>query len=206
MFRNRFNALTLFDKDGGGSGGNDNPENGNEQDGNPTGSDVKTEAQKGEKLFSQAELDAKIAERLARAEAKQKADAEKARREAETNALKEQEKFKELSESQAQQLTAITAERDAAIAERDAAADTLEKYGKALNKILDTQKTAIPEHVKPLLEKLPLDEQYQWLADNQDKLKVEGVPATPRPDGQGMSEEQRKQAEQQTNSMYRTKF
>ena len=161
---------------------------------------------KAEKTYTQAELDAKVEERLLR-ERKQAADREtKARTEAEAKALAEQGEFKKLSETQAKTLLDLTAERDGLSAERESLKAKADKYEKALNSLLDTHKAAIPEHVKPLLDRLDPVEQLQWIADNGGKVGVNGVPATPKANGQGMSEEQKRAIQQDANRFYRNKL
>jgi hypothetical protein len=162
----------------------------------------------GEKLFSQAELDAIVKDRLKRAEDKAAADSKKAADKAAADAMAEQGKFKELSETQAKQILDLTTERDAVTAERDTFKETAGKYEKALNRLLETYKAGIPEHVKPLLDRLDPVDQLDWISANQESLKGNaqgqiGVPRTPPADGRGLSAAQKEAVQVQTNRFYR---
>lgn len=161
---------------------------------------------KAEKTYTQAELDAKVEERLMR-ERKQASDREaKARAEAEAKALAEQGEFKKLSETQAKQLLDLTTERDTLATQLEEQTANAKKYEKALMSILDAQKAGVPEHVKPLLDKLPIDEQMAWIAANQDKVKPNGVPFTPKADATGLTAAQKEAVQKQTDRYYRRNF
>jgi seryl-tRNA synthetase len=176
------------------------PEPNSTPDANASGSD----AQKADKLFSQAELDAIVKDRLKRAEEKAQSAQAKAQADAAAKALEEQGEFKKLADERAKTVDTLTAEKETLTAQLEDV--TAKKYETALTAILDAQKGSIPEHVRPLLDKLPIDEQMAWIAANQDKIKVSGVPFTPKADGTGLTAQQREAAQKLSDRQYRSRF
>jgi hypothetical protein len=161
----------------------------------------------GDKLFTQADLDRLIDDRLKRERTKAEESAKKAREEAEAKALEEQKEFQKLAE-----------QRAAKVAELEPQAEKAQRFETALLKLLESEKAEVPEHVATLLEKLDPVEQLEWIASNRDKLKpaepgqpepdkTRGVPKTPqRGDARGATEEQKRAAQQQAARFYRNRF
>jgi seryl-tRNA synthetase len=178
------------------------PEPNSTPDANASGSD----AQKADKLFSQAELDAIVKDRLKRAEEKAQSAQAKAQADAAAKALEEQGEFKKLADERAKTVDTLTAEKETLTAQLEDVTAKAKKYETALTAILDAQKGSIPEHVRPLLDKLPIDEQMAWIAANQDKIKVSGVPFTPKADGTGLTAQQREAAQKLSDRQYRSRF
>jgi len=118
----------------------------------------------GEKKFTQAELDYQIGERLKREreanEAKATKDAEAAR----TEALREQSKFKELSETQAQQLTF----KDAEITQLKA---DLEASNGALRSQLEAEREGLPAHIIEVLDTMTEPKQLEYISKHRTQLK-----------------------------------
>lgn len=114
----------------------------------------------------QGELDAIIAERLAREERKRKEAEEKARKEAEERTLQEQGEFKTLAEQRAAELAEARAKLEAAAADKKA----LERYQSALKAQLEAARKDLPAHITALLDKLDPVEQLTWLAENREAL------------------------------------
>lgn len=125
----------------------------------------------------QKDLEAKLKERLEREQAKAAKAAEKARAEAEAKALQEQGEFKKLAEKQAAELESYKAKA----AELEGVSAEAKRLTNALIKYRDAQFTVIPEHIKPLLEKLDVVDQIEWLSANADKLRA--APDDKKPSG-----------------------
>ena len=130
-----------------------------------------------ERAFTQADVDRIVKERIEREKAKGEAAAQKARQAAEAQALAEQGKFKELSESQGKRI----AELEATAQELQAAQGQLKKYQQALAEYRDAQYAGIPDHIKALLEGRDILDQMAWLTANQEKLKPAAPPAEVKP-------------------------
>jgi hypothetical protein len=118
-----------------------------------------------ERRFTQAELDAAIKDRLARAEKKAQEATAKAKAEAEANALKEQGKYKELHEAAA-----------ARVAELEPVKERAERLEAVLAKRWDNEKGNVPDYILPLLEKMPVDERLDYITDNREKWTKSGPP------------------------------
>lgn len=127
------------------------------------------------RVFSQADVDRIVKERLEREQGKATKAAEKARQEAEAKALVEQGDFKALSERQAKRI----AELETAAADLAAAQAQLGKYETALKASLAAQLAGVPEHIQALLGRMDVTEQMEWLSANQDKLKPAQPAAAP---------------------------
>lgn len=130
-----------------------------------------------ERAFTQADVDRIVKERIEREKAKGEAAAQKARQAAEAQALAEQGKFKELSESQGKRIAELEATAD----ELKAAQGQLKKYQQALSEYRDAQYAGIPDHIKALLEGRDILDQMAWLTANQEKLKPAAPPAEVKP-------------------------
>lgn len=140
-----------------------------------------------EKRFTQAELDAKIEDRLKREResAKNKKAEEDAA--AERKRLADDGKLKELSERQANDIVTLTADKETLTTKVTGLEEELGKVKGILEKQLTEQKKALPEPVQKLLNSLPLLDQMNWVAENAEKLgiTVKGVPPTPKGEGTG---------------------
>jgi hypothetical protein len=147
---------------------------GSEQQTPPTAADKKPGAeQSADKLFTQAELDRIISDRLEREEKKRKSAEEKARKDAEEASLKEREDWQKLA-----------AKREAELAEAGqklAALDDLQaKHDAAVSalvKLLERERKDLPKHILSLLDQLDPVAQLEWLAAN--KAEAAAKPASP---------------------------
>ncbi len=140
------------------------------------------------KLFTQAELEKIIAERLDRKQKQADEKAAKDREAAEAAALVEQKKFEELANKRQERITTLEAFEQKA-----------QRYEAALTKLLETQRKSIPEHVISLLDKLDPAEQLEWIATNQSKIvQPSGAPATPKAAGSNTTPEDREIARNET--------
>lgn len=104
---------------------------------------------------------------------KQVDDAEAERKRAEEAALAEQQKFQELADK-----------RQSEIDELRPKAESAERFKTALQKYLDAEREGLPTHIITLLDRMDVDEQLAYIAENRDTLKPEqeeqrqGVPPT----------------------------
>lgn len=130
-----------------------------------------TEPAKTERLFTQAELEAHIADRLERAKRKAESDQAKAREEAERAALAEQGKWKELAEKHATEAQEARTALEAAKAYKD----TADRYKAALEARVAADKKDLPPAILALLEKSDVADQMEWLAANLASIKSSAV-------------------------------
>lgn len=152
------------------------------------------------KMFTQAELNEQIEKRLTREREANERKANEQAEAAKADALKEQSKFKELSETQATQLTAAKADVERLTGE-------LETANQALSKHLESLRKDIPQHIIKLLDKMTPAEQLDYIAENADQLKpapgngtadppkpgqTTTVPATPKPGEATLSDDDRR--------------
>lgn len=144
--------------------------------GQPSGSQAQPQPTDS-RVFTQADVDRIVKERLEREQGKATKAAEKARQEAEAKALVEQGDFKALSERQAKRI----AELETAAADLATAQAQLGKYETALKASLAAQLAGVPEHIQDLLKRMDVTEQMEWISANQDKLKP-AQPAAAAPD------------------------
>lgn len=164
--------------EGGGAGGEgaggDGGKGGTPPGGKPNGGD--------EPKFTQAQLDAIIADRLAREKARTEASEKKAREEAEAAALAEQQKFKELADQRQGKI----AELEGKVAELEQVRARADKFEAALKAQLEGLRKGLPPHILELLDSKDPADQLTWLAKNQEQLGGGNgrVPATPRANGQ----------------------
>ncbi len=98
---------------------------------------------------------------------------------AEKQALAERERLEKQGEYQALYETA-----NGKLSEFETHNKTLAEQLAETNQVLETlyskQAETVPDHIKPLLEKMPVTERIDWIAKNQDKLttgKANGTPA-----------------------------
>lgn len=156
----------------------------------------------------QAAIDNRVKERLERAQRQADEKAKAAAEEAAAKALKDNAQFKELSEKQAKAIL----DKEAALATATTRTETLtqerDKYKTALEAHVKERRNGLPDHITALLDVLDPVAQLEWLTKNAEKLggnNREGVPATPRPQG-NQTEAQRQQAQEKAKSFYQGIF
>lgn len=173
-----------------------------EANGNATGQNS-GESQTQEAKFTQADIDRIVKERLDKAAKKSEEAQKKAAEEAAAKTLTEQGEYKTLAEQRAQRIAELEAES----AKGSEVAARLEKYESALKATVDNQLKALPDHLKPLLAKLDLTEQMEWLSANAEKVtaNVAGVPETPKASGQ-ISEAKKAEAQQRQGQYTKSIF
>lgn len=148
----------------------------------------------------QAHIDAIVKERLARGREKWEADnaaaRQKAEQEAEAARLAEQQKWQELAQKREAEAKAL----EGKLKEAEGREGRLARLEAALEAHLDTQRAGLPAHLLTLLDKMPVEEQLEYLAGNAAALRPAGgqqasIPPTPQAQGApGLSEEQRRAA------------
>ncbi len=141
-------------------------------------------------LFTQADVDRIVKERLEREKTARERAAQKAREEAESQALKQKQEWQTLAEMNATR----AGELQARLGELEPLGDQMARYRSALEKSLADEKKDLPRHVVVLLEKLDPVEQLEYLAVNRAELgrdtRPEGVPATPAARQRSLSEDE----------------
>lgn len=147
----------------------------------------------------QRKVDDLLKERLERERVKADKQAQKAREEAQAEAAAKNGEWQQLAEQRAAKL----AELESQVAGLDAATTRAQRYEQALAKQVEALRKDVPKHLVPLLDKLDVVEQLEWLAANRDAVapKANGVPATPRAQG-GMDAAAQAEARQQAASFY----
>ena len=148
----------------------------------------------------QAKVEALLKERLEREAKKADAKAQKAREEAQAEAAAKNGEWQQLAEQRAAKI----AELESQAAALDATTTKAQRYEQALSKQVEVLRKDVPKHLLPLLEKLDVVEQLEWLAANRDAVapkQPNGVPATPRAQG-GMDAAAQAEARQQAASFY----
>lgn len=136
--------------------------------------------------FTQADVDRIVNERLAREKGKAEAAQKKATDEAAAKALADNQQFKELSEKQAGQLAKLEADLAEAVKNVETLTGDAGKYRQALEANVAERRKGLPDHILALLDNLDPVAQLNWLTTNAEKLgSVNGVPATPRSNGNG---------------------
>lgn len=149
---------------------------------------------KKERVFTQAEVDKAIEDRLARERRHAEKEAEKAKREAELVSLAEQQKFQELAQKRQERVL----ELEGQLADFETLTTKIAKYEKALGSYRDALLANVEEKVKPLLQNLDVADQLQWLAANAttsanpNQPPPPTFPATPQPNGRGLTAEEKK--------------
>jgi len=94
-----------------------------------------------------------------------KRDRDSRKEEAATEALKEQQKFRELYEAEERKVKELSPK-----------ADSADRYREALDAELVVRKQNLPPHIGGLLANLDPLEQLSWLRDNADALKASASP------------------------------
>lgn len=114
----------------------------------------------------QVEIDKRLKERLKREEEKRKEAAAKATADAEAKALEEKQEFQKLAEKQKGQLADLQKQADTI----EPLNEQVARLTKALTGYRDADFKDIPAHLKPLLEKMDVVEQLEWLTANREQL------------------------------------
>jgi hypothetical protein len=112
-----------------------------------------------EKLFTQADLEAKIDERLKRQ--RQAFEAQKREEQAalELKQMEDQKQFEELAKVRAEEVKSLKPR-----------ADLADGYEKAVARLLVEQTKSLPSAIQTLLNKLSLIDQLDWLAANASNI------------------------------------
>jgi len=138
--------------------------------------------QKPERMFTQAEVNGIISDRLAREKAtSEKAQAEAAKKAADEAAAKNGE-WQKLAEARAAELETLRPNLTAL----EAAKAQLAEYEATVKAQADAAKKDLPAHILSLLESLTPVKQLEWLAKNADALgkrPAQHIPSTPAPIG-----------------------
>lgn len=130
----------------------------------------------------QADIEAKLKERLERERRKGEEAAAKAKREAEEAAALKNGEWQKLAEQRAADLEKANAD----LKQAEAVQAKADRYEAALKKQLEAQRAAMPKHILALLDKLDPAEQLEYIATNADALKVtppKGPGSPPPPKG-----------------------
>ena len=148
----------------------------------------------------QAKVEALLKERLEREAKKADQKAQKAREEAQAEAAAKNGEWQQLAEQRAAKI----AELESQAAAFDATTTKAQRYEQALAKQVEVLRKDVPKHLAPLLDKLDVVEQLEWLAANRETIapkQPNGVPATPRAQG-GMDAAAQAEARQQAANFY----
>jgi hypothetical protein len=94
-----------------------------------------------------------------------KAEQEAAAAAAETAQLEEQGKLQELADN-----------LKAKLEEAKPKVKTAEKYEAVLTQYLEKEREGLPDHILPILDKLPVDEQLSYIAEHREALKPAKAP------------------------------
>jgi hypothetical protein len=197
-----------FDKDESGSGGktDDSAEDKSDQkDESKAGDDKdKAKAKKDEKTFTQAELDQIVRDRLERERKKHEADADKARKDAESAALEKNEEWQKLAEKRAQDLQALSQEK----AELEPFKEQAAKYKKALDDQLAKVKEKLPKHLLPLIDKLDPVEAMAYITEHAEELgaKPQSYGETPEGKERKLNDEDKKEAQKASGTLITRTF
>lgn len=105
------------------------------------------------RLFTQADVDRIVNERL-----------DRERRRQEDQRLEEQEEYRELAET-----------RLARIRELEPLEERVERLEAALERHLEAEREGLPDHILTLLDRMDVDEQLAYLAEHRDTLKPTGT-------------------------------
>lgn len=207
---NLFHAGVFFDASEGGSTGatgdstgadgsntNADGQNAGGKDGN-NGSNTSAQAKATFTAEQQAEVDRVVAERLSRAKKTSEAEAEKARKKAEDDALAKNKEFETLANTRQQEIEAKDKELEAfkGIAEQN------EKYAEAISKIVKTQLEKLPKPVQVLMAKMTPLEQMGYLAEYAKDLNLD-LKDVPETDPADPSKRLTKEAEEKGKSDFK---
>lgn len=130
----------------------------------------------------QRRVDEMLRERLERERVKAEKAAAKAKEDALAEAAAKNGEWQQLAEQRAARLS----ELETQLGDLEAATARAGRYEQALGKQVEALRKDLPKHLLPLLDKLDVAEQLEWLAANREQValaKTTGVPATPRAQG-----------------------
>lgn len=128
----------------------------------------------------QADIEAKLKERLERERKKAEQATLKAKADAEAEAAKKNGEWQKLAEQREAEAAALTKK----LAELEPVSGKAERYEATLKKYLEAQKKDLPAHILALLEKLDPVDQLEYITANADVLrKPEGDAPDKRPLG-----------------------
>ena len=186
----------------------DDPPDDDDSGGNgPTAEEIFERWKKGE-LFTQEHYNEKMQERIARdREARKAEEAERNRKAAEdakAQALKDQENFKELSETQATQI----AEKDQTISSLKDENVRIQVLEDRLSAIVDAQLSGLDPAFKALLDAMTVEQKAEWIEAHPDKVNAQqgtpdGSPPTPPPGDRGRKREAQEDQEVRNENRYR---
>jgi hypothetical protein len=148
----------------------------------------------------QRKVDDLLKERLEREQKKAEQKAQKAREDVLAEMAAKNGEWQQLAEQRAAKLT----ELEQQIATLDATTTKVQRYEQALAKQVEALRKDVPKHLAPLLDRLDVVEQLDWLANNRDVVapkQPNGVPATPRAQG-GLDAATQAEARQQAAGFY----
>lgn len=146
---------------------------------------------KQEKLFTQAELDAHLKDRLAREKEASKKEAERAALKAQEEAAVKNGEWQKLAETR----QATLEESAKRIAELEPFQEQATRYKKTLDTYVASMTSTLPDPIKELLAGKDPVEQLEYLSKHGAALGVKnGVPPTPKPDEGSMTAEQKEAA------------
>lgn len=157
-------------------------------------------------VFTQADVDRIVKDRLEREKTAREKVALKAKEDAEAEGLKKNQEWQAL----AQKHEARTNELLAKLDELEPLGDQVDRYKGALESYLVTEKKDLPKHVLVLLEMLDPVEQIEYLAANREELgKVGGklgggVPASPEPKARTLSDDDKEAARRGQSMLYQS--
>lgn len=110
-------------------------------------------------------------------------------------ALIDNEKWQELAKQREQSITDLSASAAELTATNETLTAQNERYSAAIEKMTSEMAKGLPRHVVTLLSKLDTLEQFEYLIENAETLKLKGIPPTPKADDTRLTaEEKRKRA------------
>lgn len=167
------------------------------EDAQPTADATGTEnGGNGERTFTQADVDRLIEDRIRREREKADKERRKAEEAAEAKRLEDQKEFEQLANQRAERIKELEAETDKATT----LAEELERSNTALETYVATLREGLPQSVLVLLDGRPLPDQLEWLTANRDEVlgtqpgpdKPKGVPASPKANGSGTNDDEKR--------------
>jgi hypothetical protein len=201
-----------FDKDESGGGTEDSSgddadkkkKEGSAEDQNAGDDKEKGKAKEEEKLFTQAQLDALIDDRLKRERKKAETAAELARKKAEADALEKNQEWQKLAEQRATELAALTQEK----AELEPFREQAERYKAALDDQLKKVKERLPKYLLPLIEKMDPVEAMAYITEHAEEIgaKLETYGETPNGKEKKVSSDDVKEAQRASGSVITRNF
>lgn len=105
-----------------------------------------------EKTFTKAEVEARIRERLAR-------EKTKAQESAEAAAMEARAQWEDLAKKRQSKIDELTPQSERA-----------ERLEAVLSTYVDAEKRGFPEHIASLLNRMPIEEQLEWISENKEAV------------------------------------